>query len=158
MQFISEAVCRKRLTPSPLPLIPFTEWVERLEMHAVDTNGESVQYMVSRIHISLGLHLWLIHISLFPYFVPQTLMGNSHQPAIKLVGFMHTLAQGDSAIRLQMGTLKASVDFEVAGPAGFATDVAQRVSETMRDLEPLSAADATRWVDYWESVGMFAGQ
>lgn len=46
-------------------------------------------------------------------------------------------------------------DVEVAGSARFATDVAQRVSKTMRQLVPLSAVDANRWVDYWESVGMF---
>lgn len=49
----------------------------------------------------------------------------------------------------------ASEDFEVAGSARFATDVAQRVSKIMRHLAPLSAVDAARWVDYWESVGLF---
>ena len=44
---------------------------------------------------------------------------------------------------------------EVGGFTPFATEVAQRVSPTMRDLEPLSAADAVQWVEYWEAVGMF---
>lgn len=71
---------------------------------------------------------------------------------------MRILAQGDAAIRRQqMGSPDASDDFEVAGSARFATEVAQRTSKTMHDLTPLSAVDATRWVDYWESVGMFAG-
>jgi hypothetical protein len=37
----------------------------------------------------------------------------------------------------------------------FATGVAQRISPTMRELDPLSSADAALWMDYWASVGMF---
>lgn len=48
MQFISEAVYQKHLTPSSLPLIPFTEWVERLEKHAVNASEEDVRMVVSR--------------------------------------------------------------------------------------------------------------
>lgn len=56
-----------------------------------------------------------------------------------------------------MRRLDASGNSEVAGLAMFATNIAQRASKTMRDLMPLSAEDAARWVDYWESVGMFEG-
>lgn len=44
---------------------------------------------------------------------------------------------------------------EVGGLTSFATVVAQRVSPTVKELEPLSSATATQWVDYWEAVGMF---
>lgn len=36
----------------------------------------------------------------------------------------------------------------------FATDVALHVSPTVKELEPLSSADAAQWVDYWAAVGM----
>lgn len=36
----------------------------------------------------------------------------------------------------------------------FATDVALHVSPTVKELEPLSSADAAQWVDYWVAVGM----
>ena len=68
---------------------------------------------------------------------------------------MRTLARGDAAMRRQSSE-GASEGVEMAGLARFATDVAQRVSKTMRHLAPLSAADAVRWVDYWTSVGMLA--
>ena len=48
MRPISEAVYQKQVTPSPLPLIPFTEWVERLDMYAADmTSEEDIQRVVS---------------------------------------------------------------------------------------------------------------
>lgn len=50
MQPISEAVYQKHLTPSPLPLIPFTEWVARLGKHATDTNEEDVRHVVSTLN------------------------------------------------------------------------------------------------------------
>ncbi|KAI6017888.1 hypothetical protein EDC04DRAFT_2607953 [Pisolithus marmoratus] len=37
----------------------------------------------------------------------------------------------------------------------FATDIAERVSKTMKVLPPVSKSDATQWVDYWVSVGWF---
>lgn len=48
VQPISEAIYQKGLTSSPLPLISFTQWVERLEKHAVDTSEEDVRRAVSR--------------------------------------------------------------------------------------------------------------
>ncbi|KAH0833861.1 putative aminoadipate reductase [Lanmaoa asiatica] len=122
MQSISEAVYKKHLTSSPLPLIPFTQWVARLEKYIVDASGEDVRRV----------------------------------PVIKLLGYTRTVAEGDAAMRRQSSPSDdASDEFEIAGTATLATDVARRVSKTIRHLVPLSAVDATRWVDYWESVGMF---
>ncbi|KAG6374188.1 hypothetical protein JVT61DRAFT_4841 [Boletus reticuloceps] len=122
MQPISEALYQKHLTPSRLPLIPFTEWVERLEEQAANTTEENAQRV----------------------------------PAVKLLGFMRAMAQGDAVIRRESSSSEyVSEDVEVAGSPRFATDVARRASETMRHLEPLSAVDAERWVEYWASVGMF---
>lgn len=47
MQPVSEAMYQKGLTPSPLPLVRFAEWVERLEKYAVDANEENVRRVVS---------------------------------------------------------------------------------------------------------------
>ncbi|KAF8835574.1 putative aminoadipate reductase [Paxillus ammoniavirescens] len=72
-------------------------------------------------------------------------------PAIKLLNFMRSLAQGDIATRQSDRS-----DAEAVGFTELATDVARAVSKTMRNLEPLSSSDVERWVDYWESVGMFS--
>ncbi|KAG2347280.1 acetyl-CoA synthetase-like protein [Suillus weaverae] len=71
-------------------------------------------------------------------------------PAIKLLDFMRLMSRSDTAIRAsgEMGS-------EVGGFTSFATGVAQRVSLTVKELEPLSTATATQWVDYWDAVGMF---
>lgn len=44
---------------------------------------------------------------------------------------------------------------QAGGFTAFATEVAQRISPTLKELEPLSAADAAQWVEYWSAVGMF---
>ncbi|KAG9308660.1 putative aminoadipate reductase [Chiua virens] len=75
------------------------------------------------------------------------------QPAIKLLEFMRSLAESDVGMRRRSG---AEME-EAVGFTRFATDVAQGVSKTMRELKPLSAMDATQWVDYWVSAGMFSG-
>lgn len=71
---------------------------------------------------------------------------------------MRLLAEGDAVKRLQtvgQGEEEMEMD-EAAGFTNFVTEVAQRVSKTMRALEPVSAIDAARWVDYWVSAGMFS--
>ncbi|KIJ18040.1 hypothetical protein PAXINDRAFT_9124 [Paxillus involutus ATCC 200175] len=71
-------------------------------------------------------------------------------PAIKLLNFMRSFGQEDTARRQDRSGAEA------VGFTDFTTDVAQRVSRTMRELEPLSPSDVTSWVDYSESVGMFS--
>ncbi|EIW76887.1 acetyl-CoA synthetase-like protein [Coniophora puteana RWD-64-598 SS2] len=73
-------------------------------------------------------------------------------PALKLLDFMRGLARADIAMREAQDT----DELEAVGFQPFATAKAQEVSETMRTLEPLTARDALRWVEYWDSVGMFA--
>ncbi|KAJ7052216.1 putative aminoadipate reductase [Mycena amicta] len=55
-------------------------------------------------------------------------------PAIKLLDFLKSAVGGSGNIQ-------------------FSTTQAQRVSQTMANLRPLSADDATRWMGYWSSVG-----
>ncbi|KAI5990800.1 putative aminoadipate reductase [Pisolithus marmoratus] len=64
-------------------------------------------------------------------------------PAIKLLDYLRTFDQQSSG--------EDSNVLQVT----FATDTAERVSKTMKALPPISRADATRWVDYWVSVGLF---
>lgn len=63
---------------------------------------------------------------------------------------MRSMSRSDIATRAS-----GEMHIEVGGLTSFATDVAQRVSPTVKELEPLSSATATQWVDYWEAVGMF---
>jgi hypothetical protein len=44
---------------------------------------------------------------------------------------------------------------EAGGFMPLSSLVAQRVSPTVKELEPLSSADAEQWVDYWSAAGMF---
>ena len=65
---------------------------------------------------------------------------------------MRSLGEKDEAMRLQaLETMDEAVGF-----TSFVTEVARRVSKTMRELEPFSAGDAVRWVDYWTAAGMFS--
>jgi hypothetical protein len=63
---------------------------------------------------------------------------------------MRFMTRSDIAIRAS-----GEMSLEAGGLAPFSTVVAQRVSPTVKDLEPLSSADAEQWVDYWSVVGMF---
>ncbi|KAG2133342.1 putative aminoadipate reductase [Suillus clintonianus] len=71
-------------------------------------------------------------------------------PAIKLLNYIRFISRSDIAIRAS-GEMRS----DVGGFTSFATGVAQRVSLTVKELEPLSSVTATTWVDYWEAVGMF---
>ena len=69
---------------------------------------------------------------------------------------MRSLGEKDEAMRrLALDSPLATTD-EAVGFMSFVTEVARRVSKTMRELEPLSAGDAVRWVDYWTAAGMFS--
>lgn len=72
------------------------------------------------------------------------------QPAIKLLDFMRFRAKSDMAMRASGEMLS-----EASGFTAFATGVAQRVTPMLKELEPLSAADAAQWVKYWSALGMF---
>ncbi|KAJ8587737.1 NAD(P)-binding protein [Rhizopogon salebrosus TDB-379] len=91
------------ITGGLLPLVPFSEWLEKLDLSAKDANEENI----NRI------------------------------PAIKPIDYIYRMYGSGRKIN------------------AFATGVAQRISPTMRELDPLSSADAALWMDYWASVGMF---
>jgi len=63
---------------------------------------------------------------------------------------MRFMTRSDIAIRAS-----GEMSLEAGGLTPFSTTVAQRVSPTVKELEPLSSVDARLWVDYWSAVGMF---
>ncbi|EGN93427.1 hypothetical protein SERLA73DRAFT_115874 [Serpula lacrymans var. lacrymans S7.3] len=71
-------------------------------------------------------------------------------PAMKLLPFMRTIAQGDKSIQ-GLGN-----DDEAGGLVVFSTTKAQQLSRTMRELASITSEDAALWVKYWASKGMFA--
>ncbi|KAG1761841.1 hypothetical protein EDD22DRAFT_1050951 [Suillus occidentalis] len=68
-------------------------------------------------------------------------------PVIKLLCFMRSMTRSDITIRAPGEPSEAS-DF-----TPFATDVALHVSPTVKELEPLSSADAAQWVDLGGLLG-----
>ncbi|KAG2093538.1 putative aminoadipate reductase [Suillus discolor] len=116
IQPIADALVEHKVTSHPLPLVPFSEWFERLESSAKDASEETMKRI----------------------------------PAIKLLNFMRAMAHSDTAIRAS-----GKMDSEAGGLTLFATAVAERVSPTMKELKPLSSADAAQWLDYWMAMGMF---
>ncbi|KAG2105447.1 uncharacterized protein F5147DRAFT_702392 [Suillus discolor] len=62
-------------------------------------------------------------------------------PAIKLLNFMRSMTRSDITIRAS-----CEMPSEAGGFTPLATDVAQRVSPTVKELEPLPSADAVNTV------------
>ncbi|KAG6878054.1 putative NRPS-like protein biosynthetic cluster [Termitomyces sp. T159_Od127] len=62
-------------------------------------------------------------------------------PALKLLEFFRTISKSDHVI------------VESDGLAKFATGKAQRLSQTMREVQPIVAQDVNRWVGYWRGSG-----
>ncbi|KAG1744621.1 putative aminoadipate reductase [Suillus paluster] len=124
MRPIADAMARYKVTSIPLPLVPFSKWLEKLESSAKDCERGK-----------------------YPNVFPPDLR---LQPAIKLLDFMRSITRSDIAIRAS-GEMRS----EAGSFPPFATEVAQRVSPTVKELEPLSSADAVQWVNYWAAAGMF---
>ncbi|KAG1900203.1 putative aminoadipate reductase [Suillus fuscotomentosus] len=116
MRPVADAISERKITSAPLPLVPFSEWFEKVESSAKNASEANIKRV----------------------------------PAIKLLNFMRSMSRSDIATRAS-----GEMHLEVGGLTSFATVVAQRVSPTVKELEPLSSATATQWVDYWEAVGMF---
>ncbi|KAG1870691.1 putative aminoadipate reductase [Suillus subalutaceus] len=116
VQSIANAMVEHKITSDPLPFVPFSEWLERLESSAKDVNEETMKRI----------------------------------PSIKLLDFMRAMGRSDVVIRAS-----GEMNTEAGGLTLFATAVAERASPTMRELKPLSSADAAQWVDYWVDMGMF---
>ena len=72
-------------------------------------------------------------------------------PGLKLIPFYSAIAKGDAAVRVA----DSSADREAGGQARLMTSKIQRVSETMGAVPAIGAADAPRWVAYWDRKGLF---
>lgn len=101
-----------------LPLVPFSEWFDKLEKLAVNATPEIMQ----------------------------------RAPGVKLLPFYRAMATADKENR---AAGEQAVDREAVGQFDIDTRKVQRASETMRDVKPLGAEDAARWVGYWHSKGIF---
>ena len=72
------------------------------------------------------------------------------KPAIKLLEFFRAVSEADLDMSRQ-----GRIDAETGGLATFATDKAQSVSRTIREVAPIGVKDVDLWVSYWSSVGLF---
>jgi len=73
-------------------------------------------------------------------------------PGLKLLSFFRKMRNANDGLRI-VGSEVAYI--EAGGLAILSTDKIQRVSKTVREISPLSAEDANRWVRYWTSKGLF---
>ncbi|KAH7912704.1 acetyl-CoA synthetase-like protein [Hygrophoropsis aurantiaca] len=71
-------------------------------------------------------------------------------PALKLIEYFRKLARSNIEIRAS-----GLMNVEVGGLAAFATDKAQSISPSMRELSPISKGEAEKWVRYWIDSGGF---
>jgi len=46
MRPVADAICDRKVTKDPLPLIPFSEWLEKLEASAKDVSEENMKRIV----------------------------------------------------------------------------------------------------------------
>jgi hypothetical protein len=46
MRSISDAICDLKLTRDPLPLVPYSEWFEKLKSSAKDMSKENIKRIV----------------------------------------------------------------------------------------------------------------
>ncbi|KAF9238232.1 putative nonribosomal peptide synthetase, partial [Melanogaster broomeanus] len=72
-------------------------------------------------------------------------------PAIKLLEFFRTMARSDKGTRACTET--PTVNMEAGGMTGFSTTKSQLVSKTILEMQPVGAAEACSWVQYWISKG-----
>ncbi|EIW76897.1 acetyl-CoA synthetase-like protein [Coniophora puteana RWD-64-598 SS2] len=130
---INGALARTVTGEKELPVVPFAEWFAELERRSQSKDaGDEAE--IRRL------------------------------PALKLLDFMRNLARADTTLRSLAPSSNvdsanvggADVDVESVGFQPFATTKAQQASKTMRTLAPLTAREAARWVEYWNSVGMFS--
>ncbi|KAF9238227.1 acetyl-CoA synthetase-like protein [Melanogaster broomeanus] len=72
-------------------------------------------------------------------------------PAIKLLEFFRSMARSDEGPRARTGA--QTVNLEAGGMASFSTAKSQLVSKTISEMQPVGAAEASSWVQYWISKG-----
>ncbi|KAH7890602.1 putative nonribosomal peptide synthetase [Phlebopus sp. FC_14] len=71
-------------------------------------------------------------------------------PAIRLLEFFRAMAEGDRISRRSR-----PADTEAGGMTRFSTVKSSAVSSTISQMRPLGEVEASSWVRYWESRGLF---
>ncbi|KAF9238231.1 putative nonribosomal peptide synthetase, partial [Melanogaster broomeanus] len=71
-------------------------------------------------------------------------------PAIKLLEFFRSMARSDEGPGAHWAQ---TVNLEAGGMASFSTAKSQLVSKTISEMQPVGAAEASSWVQYWISKG-----
>lgn len=123
---VNETILAEGLVNEKLPIVDFRMWITRLEEAAADATLETLENIVSRV------------------FFRNSTMAHSTQPAIKLLNFFRSAADGDAS---------ATDEAEAGGLPTFAMGKAQEASEMLRFLPSIGEEDARRWVGYWKTCG-----
>jgi hypothetical protein len=79
--------------------------------------------------------------------------GHQHFPSTKIQTTFDGISQGDSLARSLYGSFVEGV--ESLGSPCLQTSVCESLSPTLRSIPALCRDDVTRWMDYWEGVGLF---
>ena len=138
---------QKSLHSDRLTIVPFVEWVVRLEQKAAIASSEDLVEIVSLP--SYGSYLWCLHRHLHGML---TLGHLSSKPALKLLEFFRTMARSDDELSQTQSSGSA---FEAGGLADFSTTEAQRVSYTVLKMQPVGETEVRTWIQYWISKGLF---
>ncbi|KAF8548861.1 NAD(P)-binding protein [Imleria badia] len=77
-------------------------------------------------------------------------------PAIKLLEFFRSMAYEDGEIRKLDADDDGVISAEATLMTTFCTAKAQKVSRTMKRMEPIGRAEAKAWVSYWCSKGVIS--
>ncbi|RDB20739.1 Non-canonical non-ribosomal peptide synthetase FUB8 [Hypsizygus marmoreus] len=132
-------------------VVPSREWFAMLEKRAGNASDADLETVVSRLLSALRCCRSAgDEITDAMLIIRRNFFSLTTQPAIKLLEFFRAIAHADEEI-----TSASQTEAESGGLARFATAKSQSVSATMKELTPIGAEDAARWVAYWRGVGFF---
>lgn len=130
---IGDALVKEGAYGAPLPLVPFSQWFQKLELRSHTTSEDDLNEIVSSITLCNGFR--------------QSIELNS-QPAIKLLDFFRGFSSGNELVR------KAGLtDVGSGSLPNFNTKKARAVDQTMESLKPIGGDDAQIWIEYWVTKG-----
>lgn len=132
IESIADALHRTGITQDVVPLVPFSEWLGRLEQRSQGADAVDMANIVSVM-------------TLYVHSVTNELF----QPAIKLLDFFRGMVTMDEGVRQSGRT-----DMEV-GLATLSTIKSQAASKAMAEVQSIGKDDAQLWVKYWASKGFF---
>lgn len=131
---IGDALHHAGATKKVVPLIPFSEWLDRLEQRSEGADANDMAKIVSFRN---------------DHFHGCELAHPSSKPAIKLLDFFRSMASMDEGVR-QTGR----TDMEV-GLATLSTSKSQAACKAIAEVKSICADDAQLWVNYWMSKDFF---